>query len=1288
MRNRYAAAGIILTSVLAGALALVAPRMVAQNISAQPSWSGQFEAADQQGASGRGVSPNALCDGATITPVVVGSPATVTGNNTGSVFDPIVGANVVWEAFTTTGCTNMTVGYCGTTPAFTGALINLYVGCPIYNVVYNSPNNVLPTACGDGNFTVLFPDLPAGTYYYPVLETATSSGPYSITFTATACSSTFPANALCAGAVEIVPGATCSPVAGTVEFATRAGNTGSGCGNSDAADGVWYSFVATNTTHNITVAPSTWFNVQFNVYEGDCSGPVELECVVGPDFGITTARAVDGLVIGNTYLIRVSDWYSGSPLTPTFTICITSCDADAGTLTADEGTVCYEDAPVTISATENAAPVVPSGFEVKYVLTSGAGLVIQGTADVASFEVDATGLYTIHTLVYDPTTLDLGTIVPGETTGGDVNEILIQGGGAICGSLDMVGAPVTVQVCADCDAEAGTLAAVEPNVCFVAPEVTVSATTNGDATVPAGFSTIYFLTTGQDQVIEGGSFSGPSFTVSSIGQYSILTLVYDPTTLDLGSLVFGESTAGEVNALLIQGGGTICGSLDMDGAQVTVEVCGDCDADAGSLTADASLVCYGGDPVMVSATTNGTPVVPVGFEVAYVLTSGTDLVIVATGAEASFEVDATGLYTIHTLVHDPATLDLGTIVLGETTGGDVNALLIQGGGTICGSLDVTGAPVTVEVCTGCDAAAGTLVAMSSTVCFIAPEVMISASANGDAVVPEGFITVYLLTSGQDLVIVGEAATPSFPVTGTGAYTIHTLVYDPTTLDLGEVELGVTTANEVEEILIQGGGTICASLDMAGAPVSVREGMECNARVGPPPDKETSLCLSGGLVTMAATANGDAEVPTGFETVYVLTSGSDLVIQQTGPAPEFDVTQLGDYTIHTLVYDPTTLDLGEVELGVTTANEVEEILIQGGGTICASLDMAGAPVSVIDCRPDNDDCGNAIEVPINAEGNCPAGAIIGDNSYATEEVENVPGCDFTDVYYADVWYTFNSGSNTEVTVDLDPMEMEDWGITVSDGCSAGTEIFCEFGMMEPVVLTTTENTTYWVRVVSNLEFGEGGEFALCLSGSSPTFVCDGGEVSTMDGETTVDVCQNGDADVIDFITTSTSAENYSFLVTDESNVIVTLMSGNSLDFNAIALGTYRVWGISYNGDLEGADPGSPATEITSTGDCLELSGNFVLVNVEVCSGIGTNGTDTWSIYPNPANGAFNVRFVEGDGIAMIEIIDMDGRLVLQESASVTNGQVITVGTAGRVSTGVYTVRLSSGNGVKNIRLVVQ
>ena len=44
---------------------------------------------------------------------------------------------------------------------------------------------------------------------------------------------------------------------------------------------------------------------------------------------------------------------------------------------------------------------------------------------------------------------------------------------------------------------------------------------------------------------------------------------------------------------------------------------------------------------------------------------------------------------------DPSTLDLSIVVPGTTTGSDVAALLIQGGGTICAALDVAGAPVVV-----------------------------------------------------------------------------------------------------------------------------------------------------------------------------------------------------------------------------------------------------------------------------------------------------------------------------------------------------------------------------------------------------------------------------------------------------------------------------------------------------------------------------------------------------------------------------------------------------------------
>ncbi len=62
------------------------------------------------------------------------------------------------------------------------------------------------------------------------------------------------------------------------------------------------------------------------------------------------------------------------------------------------------------------------------------------------------GSYTIHTLVYDPNTLDLSIVVPGVTTGFDVNGLLIQGGGSICASLDVAGAAFNVT-----NPDAGTL---------------------------------------------------------------------------------------------------------------------------------------------------------------------------------------------------------------------------------------------------------------------------------------------------------------------------------------------------------------------------------------------------------------------------------------------------------------------------------------------------------------------------------------------------------------------------------------------------------------------------------------------------------------------------------------------------------------------------------------------------------------------------------------------------------------------------------------------------------------
>jgi hypothetical protein len=553
----------------------------------------------------------------------------------------------------------------------------------------------------------------------------------------------------------------------------------------------------------------------------------------------------------------------------------------------------------------------------------------------------------------------------------------------------------------------------------------------------------------------------------------------------------------------------------------------------------------------------------------------------------------------------------------------------------------------------------------------------------------GFGTIYVLTTDVDLVIVAADIVPSFTVSAAGNYTIHTLVYDPTTFDPGTIIFGETMGSEVYELFIEGGGTICGSLDVAGAPIIVDVCLPpCEANAGTISADDATVCFENGTATISATANGDAVVPDGFQTVYVLTSGPDLIIEAADALPAFPVAQTGDYTVHTLVYDPTTLDLGFIVFGETTGGEVNALLIQGGGIICASLDLIGAPILVEDCSPVNDDCANAIPVAISSVDNCAGNAVSGNNAFATQEAGNGPGCETTSQYFADVWYTFNSGENTEISILLDPGTMTDWALTVTDACSGGMELACELDPSAPIDVSTTPNTEYRVRVYSNIGSGVGGSFALCITGAVPTFICDGGDVVGSNGETLIDVCQDTDPDVLDFNTTSVSVEDYAFIVTDEVNTIITPMAGNSLDFNALPLGTYRVWGVSYNGTLEGAIPGEPASGISSTGACVDLSNGFVAVNVEICSGMADRSLGLWNLHPNPTSGEFNVRYGGDDGPVSLEVIDMDGRTVIQKQLTMSHGQVYTLDGAGRLAPGPYTVRLGLDGSVRMLRLLVQ
>jgi hypothetical protein len=103
----------------------------------------------------------------------------------------------VWHAFTTTACADVVVAYCGINPAFGNTWNWLSTDCPANSMVNATTFNT--TDCGDGNKTIYFNNLPAGTYYLPVLTDpfANSQGPYTIQVSASSCGSNSPPNDLC-----------------------------------------------------------------------------------------------------------------------------------------------------------------------------------------------------------------------------------------------------------------------------------------------------------------------------------------------------------------------------------------------------------------------------------------------------------------------------------------------------------------------------------------------------------------------------------------------------------------------------------------------------------------------------------------------------------------------------------------------------------------------------------------------------------------------------------------------------------------------------------------------------------------------------------------------------------------------------------------------------------------------------------------------------------------------------------------------------------------------------------
>ncbi|MEO0777872.1 MAG: hypothetical protein AAF146_15000, partial [Bacteroidota bacterium] len=112
--------------------------------------------------------------------------------------------------------------------------------------------------------------------------------------------------------------------------------------------------------------------------------------------------------------------------------------------------------------------------------------------------------------------------------------------------------------------------------------------------------------------------------------------------------------------------------------------------------------------------------------------------------------------------------------------------------------------------------------------------------------------------------------------------------------------------------------------------------------------------------------------------------------------------------------------------------------------------------------------------------------------------------------------------------------------------------------------------------------------------------DGGMVAMPSGNTVRYTCPgDGIDDIVSFTTTST-ASNYRYVITDDNNIILGLPPGNSQNFEGAGEGICRVWGLAFSGNIL-AQPGDDATATQLADGCYALSSNFITVGRDTPDG---------------------------------------------------------------------------------------
>ncbi len=466
---------------------------------------------------------------------------------------------------------------------------------------------------------------------------------------------------------------------------------------------------------------------------------------------------------------------------------------------------------------------------------------------------------------------------------------------------------------------------------------------------------------------------------------------------------------------------------------------------------------------------------------------------------------------------------------------------------------------------------------------------------------KGETCTWLVTTGNGDILSAVSSPPfSFSQFGIGTCIIYSLCYD------GSV-YGLKPGGNVSDF--QG----CFSLSNPIYVTTVGQaGGELTTADG---ETEVSICAGDGVsdaFDVILTGNDTNDIST-----WLITD-ADGVILDLPAGPPFDLDGAGPGTC--LIWNLSSEEeVPGIEIGVN-ANDLEGCIGLSNPIIVNRTGAIGGDIATTDGLTDlsicaGDGVSDAFDVTLTGNSGSNSAWVITDADANILELPAGPPFDLdgAGAGVCLVWHLSFEDGLTGAEIGLNANDLQ--------GC---------FALSNPITVTR--------------EVVDGGMLTIAPSDSTNATICVGDSIPN----------------VFQFATTDTVSSNYQFVVTNDSNVVMSVLNIDTLDFEGAGFGICRVYGVGYSGNLT-IDSADIITEIDLSDNCFALSTNFLEItrdtSMEACMTnlVGNPEMSEMNLFPNPVLDRLNIdiNLREREAVQRVVVFNALGQVAYERTIAEDN-----------------------------------